>query len=134
MPKFKNSNATFWVIFKQCVASQDRTQVFFKVSLAFLSHPTIVQKLMSNGRDWTTFFDHYDCRTEITSHDRWSTSSQSYQHYLRFYSKVVWWLHVGCKLFLRALIRCRGSRMSKNQNKIVSFVLSKVDSTKVDGV
>ena len=29
MPKFKNSNATFWVIFKHCAVDEGKIRIFF---------------------------------------------------------------------------------------------------------
>ena len=69
---------------------KDKTPVFFKVLMTFLSHPTIL-------KNWCQIavIELLLTTTEITArNDIWSTRSQSYQHYLRFYSKVVWWLQV----------------------------------------
>ena len=41
MPKFKNLNATFWVIFKQCALSGKRKRRFFGQGTTFLAHPRI---------------------------------------------------------------------------------------------
>ena len=43
MPKFKNSNTTYWVIFKQCDA-KNKTFLALKIQILTIVHPLIIKK------------------------------------------------------------------------------------------
>ena len=68
MPKFKNSNATFWVIFKHCAVDKGKVRIFF-ILQSGTGQKLKQQATVPTARVVVSLIEPYDCQSYLRGYD-----------------------------------------------------------------